>query len=71
MKNIKTYKNQKNLPHLNLSAFHDRSIQLFSRPVSLSCTLKGDKAEALQITGSHCLFKFCFHSLHIFIYFYS
>lgn len=34
-------------PHLNLSALHNRPVQLFSCPVSLSCTLEGDKPEAL------------------------
>lgn len=35
------------LPHLDLSPFHNCSIQLFSRPVSLSCAFEGDKPKAL------------------------
>ena len=46
---VETYKFWEILPHLNLSPFHNRPIQLFSCSVSLARTLEGDEPKALQV----------------------
>lgn len=59
---------RKLFPHLDLSALHNRPVQLFSCPVSLSCALKGDKPKALQVEAA-MLFIFYSPSPYLIIIF--